>query len=125
MHPVLVSVGPIEVRSYAVAVLAAFVVAGLVRRAEVARLGYDAHPGHPWIGAAAIVGGVVGSKVGMVLFEPWPDLPALLSLDLAGKTVLGALLGGWAGVELAKWRLGIGFSTGDGFAVALPLGQAI
>jgi phosphatidylglycerol:prolipoprotein diacylglycerol transferase len=129
VHPVLLAIGPFEVRSYAVAVLAAFAVAAVVRRAEVARLGYDAHPGHPWVGAAAIVGGVVGSKVGMVLFEPWADLgglvTGLLSLDLTGKTVLGGLLGGWAGVELAKRRVGIGFSTGDGFAVALPLGQAI
>src|SRR5205085_2034721 len=49
----------------------------------------------------------------------------LLHLLLGGRTWLGALLGGYAGVELAKRPLGIVRSTGDGFALALPLGEAV
>ena len=48
-----------------------------------------------------------------------------LHLLLGGRTWLGALLGGYAGVELAKRALGIDRSTGDGFALALPLGEAV
>ena len=49
----------------------------------------------------------------------------LLHLLLGGRTWLGALLGGYLGVELAKRPLGIARSTGDGFALALPLGEAV
>jgi phosphatidylglycerol:prolipoprotein diacylglycerol transferase len=49
----------------------------------------------------------------------------LLHLLLGGRTWLGALLGGYLGVELAKRPLGITRSTGDGFALALPLGEAV
>ncbi|MCB9685825.1 MAG: prolipoprotein diacylglyceryl transferase [Alphaproteobacteria bacterium] len=128
MWPVLFHVGPIEVRSYAVCVVAAFVVAGLIRARAVRRLDLDADPRHAWVGLAAMAGAVVGSKAGLLLFGPtaWEGAwSSLLGLDLTGKTVLGAILGGWAAVEFAKLALGFTRSTGDGFAVALPVGQAI
>ena len=39
-----------------------------------------------------------------------------------GKTILGALLGGYAGVELAKKALGYTRVTGDWFALVAPVG---
>jgi hypothetical protein len=42
-----------------------------------------------------------------------------------GKSVLGALLGGYAGVELAKHALGLRAATGDLFALVAPLGIGI
>jgi len=44
---------------------------------------------------------------------------------LGGKTIVGGLLGGWIGVELAKKRLRIRGSTGDGFVFPLILGMCI
>lgn len=126
--PVLLRVGPVEVRSYAACVVAAFVVAGAIRARAVRRSGLDQDPRHAWIGAAAIAGAVVGSKLGLVLFGPtaWEGaLASAWSLDLTGKTVLGGILGGWVAVEATKRALGFTRSTGDGFAVALPVGQAI
>lgn len=41
---------------------------------------------------------------------------------LAGKTVTGALLGGYVGVEVAKKWLGYRAATGDLFAAIVPLG---
>jgi phosphatidylglycerol:prolipoprotein diacylglycerol transferase len=48
-----------------------------------------------------------------------------LRLETSGKTVIGALIGGYAGVELAKKLAGITGSTGDAFAVAVPLSLGI
>ncbi|MCB9761038.1 MAG: prolipoprotein diacylglyceryl transferase [Alphaproteobacteria bacterium] len=129
MHPVLFNLGPVEVRSYAVFVLLAFVVAGAVRRAELARLGHARMPGYRWVPVGALLGAVVGAKLGMLLFEP-PEVAAetfarVLSLDFTGKTVVGGLIGGYLGVEIAKKAVGITRSTGDGFAVAVPLAQAV
>ena len=49
----------------------------------------------------------------------------MLSLDFSGKTVVGGIIGGYIGVEIAKKCVGITESTGDAFAVALPLAQAV
>lgn len=103
-------------------------VGGWIRARAVRRLGYDHDPRHVWVGAGALLGAIVGAKVGLVLFGPWvlQDVGrTLLSFDFTGKTVLGGIAGGWAGVEVAKWLVGIRASTGDGFAVALLVGQAI
>jgi phosphatidylglycerol:prolipoprotein diacylglycerol transferase len=39
-----------------------------------------------------------------------------------GKSILGGLLGGYAGVELTKWLLGYVDTTGDWFALIAPVG---
>ena len=75
---------------------------------------------------AALVGGVAGAY----LFELPADLlgwsaPASRGvLFVGGRTVLGGLLGGWALVELAKWRAGFVGATGDRFALPLAIGLA-
>jgi phosphatidylglycerol:prolipoprotein diacylglycerol transferase len=130
MWPVLFQIGPFPVRSYAVAVAVAFVVSGWVRQREVRRLGYDQrHPGHVWVGVGGLMGAMLGAKLGLLLFEPPSDLAGVLwgvfDLDFTGKTVLGGIAGGYAGVEILKKIVGIRWSTGDAFALALPLGQAI
>jgi phosphatidylglycerol:prolipoprotein diacylglycerol transferase len=115
--------------SYAVFVLAAFALAILVWRSEVHRLALSTTPANRWIGAAALVGAMVGSKVGMVLFQLSGSLAdnfhRALAFDFSGKTVVGALMGAIAGVELAKKALGIREATGDQFAIAVPIGIGI
>jgi prolipoprotein diacylglyceryltransferase len=80
-----------------------------------------------WAITAAALGGAVGSKVLAWLEDPvalrahWTD-PAFL---MAGKTVVGGLLGGLVAVELVKTLLGERRSTGDLFAMPLAVGMAI
>lgn len=128
MHPVLFTVGGVSVGSYGVAVVAAFLVAAWLRRREVARLGVADRPGHPWVGTGALIGGILGSKIGLIWFGPiglGDAGSALLDLDLTGKTVYGGLLGGWAGVEVTKRLAGVAGSTGDAFVAPVLAGQAI
>ena len=125
MYPTLFTVSAIPVQSYAIFVLLAFVVAWRVRKTELARLGHRKWPGYHWVLVGALVGAVVGAKLGMFMFEPTLRIDQMLSLDFTGKTVVGGLIGGYLGVELAKKRVGITQSTGDAFAVAVPLAQAV
>lgn len=125
VHPVLLHVGGVALPSYGVFVAMGMFVGWWVRRREVARLGYVASPGHRWVGLGALLGAAVGSKLGMVLFgadlgELWHHM---LDADFTGKTVVGGVAGGYLGVELTKRIVGVSHSTGDGFAVALPLAQ--
>ncbi|MEW5848927.1 MAG: prolipoprotein diacylglyceryl transferase [Myxococcota bacterium] len=129
MHPVLFHVGATPVPSYAVMVGLGFLAAWLIRRAEVRRLGHARQPGYLWVGVGCLLGAMLGSKLGMLLFEPPEDFARLLaqmtSWDFSGKTVVGGLAGGYVGVEVAKKLVGITTSTGDAFAVAVPAGQAL
>lgn len=129
MWPVLFELGPIPISGYATFLALACLVTYQVRRVELNRLGYARQPGFQWVGVGALLGAVVGSKLGMWLFLPPMEMEALwhhlLEWDFTGKTVVGGIGGGYIGVEVAKRLVGITSSTGDAWAVALPLGQAI
>lgn len=79
----------------------------------------------PLIYLGGLTAGLLGASLAFFLAEgwssrqlvdPWPGL-------FGGKSVLGALAGGYAGVELTKWRLGYTQTTGDLFALVIPLGM--
>jgi len=82
--------------------------------------------------AAAAVGALIGSRL-LGLAEQWPTVEAahaqgrLLALLISpgGKTIVGGLLGGWLGVEIAKSISGIHRRTGDLFALPLCVGIAV
>lgn len=75
-------------------------------------------PGLIFIGAVG--GAVVGAKLGFLFAEGWHYRHDWLALA-SGRTILGALLGGYAGVELTKKALGESRATGDAFAVVVPV----
>lgn len=105
-----------------------FFAAFLVKRAEDKRLGYRRSPGYRGVMVGALVGAVIGSKLGMLLYLSWDAwlemMSSTLALRVGGKTILGAIAGGYLGVEIAKKAVGIRHSTGDAYALALPVGQA-
>jgi phosphatidylglycerol---prolipoprotein diacylglyceryl transferase len=80
-----------------------------------------------WVGVGAIVGAALGAKLSFWLDDPltafagFPDPRHLLE----GKSIIGALLGGLLGVELAKKIAGVDNSTGDAFVLPLTLGMCI
>lgn len=77
--------------------------------------------------AGTVLGAAVGSKIAYWLYDPayaFADFPSFRRL-LEGKSIIGALLGGWAGVELAKRLAGIRGSTGDAFVLPLTVGMII
>lgn len=77
--------------------------------------------------AAAVVGAFVGAKLGFLVAEAWLslDLPLFWKQLAGGKTILGALLGGFFGVEAIKRVIGYRQPTGDSFALVVPLGVAL
>jgi phosphatidylglycerol:prolipoprotein diacylglycerol transferase len=77
-----------------------------------------------FIYGAALVGAFFGAKVVYLFAEGWlhfgaPDMWLQLA---AGKSILGALLGGYFFVELAKRHVGYQRATGDDFALIAPIG---
>ncbi|QDT39823.1 prolipoprotein diacylglyceryl transferase [Stratiformator vulcanicus] len=76
------------------------------------------------IALGAFCGAMVGAKVPFLLYdlEGFATGTAWLA---SGKTILGGLVGGYLGVELAKWSVDVKVSTGDTYAVAVPTSIAI
>lgn len=75
----------------------------------------------------ALGGAFLGAKLAYVFAEGWRDWPMpdrWLRL-FAGKSVIGGLLGGYAGVELMKKLIGYKKHTSDLFALIVPLGVAL
>ena len=67
---------------------------------------------------------VVFAKLPFVIFAD-SQLHNAGALFLSGKTILLGMVGGYVGVECAKWRLGITKKTGDQFAVPAAVGIGV
>jgi phosphatidylglycerol---prolipoprotein diacylglyceryl transferase len=80
-----------------------------------------------WIIVGAVIGAAIGAKV-----LSWLENPIVLLHHLSsyaylkgGQTIVGGLLGGLIGVELAKKRVNWTKSTGDDFVLPLIVGMCI
>lgn len=104
-----------------------FVVLGIVLGLAVSRYGPpDAIPAN--VARRTRIGALLGAVIGAHLFELPADLlgwtapvPGHVGAPFLGRTVLGGLLGGWIGVEIAKLTLGYRGATGDRFAAPLAI----
>jgi phosphatidylglycerol---prolipoprotein diacylglyceryl transferase len=72
----------------------------------------------------AFCGAMIGAKRPFVLGD-WDGLRSGAAWFSDGKTIMFGLVGGYAGVELAKAILQIRVKTGDTFAVPVPLAVAV
>lgn len=80
-----------------------------------------------WILVGCIFGAALGNKL-VYWIEMPHQLPQALSapwLLLGGQSMVGGLLGGLMGVEIAKVRMGVTTSTGDDFVYPILLGLTI
>lgn len=104
-----------------------FLLAGIAVSLATWRRLAKSDPRLPVIYAAALVCAFAGAKVAYLAAEGWLwwDQPEKWMAWLSGKSILGALLGGYAGVEAVKKWTGYTRPTGDLFAVIAPLGILI
>jgi phosphatidylglycerol:prolipoprotein diacylglycerol transferase len=73
---------------------------------------------------AALAGAFAGAKIVYLAAEGWMfwNSPNRWLIWATGKTILGALLGGYAAVKIAKSWLDYSQPTGDWFALITPIG---
>lgn len=80
---------------------------------------------------AVVVGCILGAAIGnkLVFWIEWPQLWASHGASVvawaSGQSIVGGLLGGLLGVELAKWLAGIRHSTDDQFVLPLVAGTLL
>jgi len=76
------------------------------------------------IGVGAFCGAMLGSKLPFVVGD-WQALVSGQAWFVDGKTILFGIVGGYLGVELAKWCLDVTVKTGDTFAVPVAVSVGI
>lgn len=76
------------------------------------------------IGIGAFCGAMLGAKLPFVLSD-WEGLLSGMAWLSHGKTIMCGLVGGYFGVEIAKWAMEIRVKTGDTFAVPVAAAVAI
>jgi len=96
----------------------------LKRRAPGPKLSWEQSA---WMLVGCIFGALIGAKL-----LAWMEAPGLYwalrndpNFWFGGKTIVGGLLGGWIGIEIAKKAMGITSSTGDLCVYPIILGMCI
>ncbi len=128
MYPVLAQFGPVTIGTHDVFTILGLAV-GMAIYFRALRRDRMLGPHILLISLSAVVGGVVGARL-LTSWEILGDvqaagLPVTYLLTHGPKSILGALVGGWIAIAVSKRALGYTESTGDYYAVAIPLGLAI
>lgn len=129
MHPVLGQVGPVTILTHdAFTVLALIVGLSLYYR-ELARRGW-LETRIVWISLAAVIAGALGARTitaweHVEYYTALEGVPLSLAIENSGKSLIGALAGGYLGTVLAKRAFGYTRSTGDCYVLAIPVATAI
>jgi phosphatidylglycerol:prolipoprotein diacylglycerol transferase len=76
------------------------------------------------LGIGGFCGAMLGAKLPFALAD-WQGLASGTTWFADGKTIMCGIVGGYFGVELAKWTLDIRVKTGDTFAVPVAIAVAI
>ncbi len=129
MHPILLSIGAFEIRTYGVVVLVSFLFALWVSAQEAKRKALD--PRLVWDFAIyALIGGIVGARMYYILFsghgglleDPWE----FFAVWRGGIGIIGALLGGTvAAVWYCRSRRISFLAFADVLAPGMALGQTV
>lgn len=77
-----------------------------------------------WIGLCAFSAAILGARLPFLI----PGVPGFADAGgilFSGRTILFGMVGGYFGVELAKWWIGLTIKTGDTFVVPVAASIAV
>jgi phosphatidylglycerol:prolipoprotein diacylglycerol transferase len=83
-----------------------------------------------WISLAALLGAIIGARLitsweHVEVYADLGDRPLTEVIEHSGKSLLGAIAGGYLAIVLAKRAFGYSRSTGDAYALAIPVATVI
>ena len=122
-----IHIGPLELQTFGICFAVAFLVSGLIVGRRFRELGHPADWTYEMV-FAALIGGLVGSRLDFIL-QNWDDVSDDLLGNIfsgSGLVWFGGLVGGALGVILwARWRRFLGWQLFDTAAVPLAAGYAV
>ena len=129
MHPVAVRFGDFTLATHDMFSVLAVLVGFAIYYRELRRRGWlDSRI--VTISMLAVLGGAIGARVATAWERPdwlaaYATLPLTQALEVSGKSIIGAIAGGYVAIALAKRALGYRRSTGDAYTLAIPVATAI
>ncbi len=115
-------IAPYRGAAYGLLMLAAMACGFLLTRRTQSRLAVDRW--QRWgLLLGAFCGAMIGAKLPFALSD-WRGFLSGAAWFANGKTIVFGLVGGYFGVEIAKWLLGVRVKTGDTFAVPVAASVA-
>jgi phosphatidylglycerol---prolipoprotein diacylglyceryl transferase len=122
-----IHIGPLDLQTFGICFALAFLVSGLIVGRRFRELGHPADWTYEMV-FAALIGGLVGSRLDFIL-QNWDDVSDDLLGNIfsgSGLVWFGGLVGGALGVILwARWRRFLGWQLFDVAAVPLAAGYAV
>lgn len=129
MHPILIEFGPWRILTHDAFTVLALVVGLAIYHRDLRRRGWlDATI--VWIAVAAVFGAIVGARLitsweHVEVYADLGDRPFTEVVEHSGKSLLGAIAGGYLAIVLTKRAFGYTRSTGDAYALAIPVATVI
>ena len=117
MHPILFAWGPLTMLTHDAFTVVALALGLAIYYRELSVRGMLGGP-IVWISLAAVLGGAIGAR----LITSWEHVEVYDGLDVrpfteviehSGKSILGAIAGGWIAIALTKRAFSYTRSTGD------------
>ncbi len=129
MHPILAQLGPLTVMTHDAFTVLALTVGLAIYYRELRLRGWLGGP-IVWISLAAVLGGAIGARVitsweHLEVYGAIADRPFSEVIEHSGKSILGAIAGGYIAIALAKRAFGYTRSTGDAYLLAIPVATVI
>jgi len=129
MYPVLARWGDITLFTHDFFSLLAIAVGFAIYYAELRRRGW-LDPSIVWISLAALLGAAFGARLitsweRPEVYAAFTSLPLTVAIERSGKSIIGAIFGGYVAIVLAKRAFGYRRSTGDAYVLAIPIATAI
>jgi phosphatidylglycerol:prolipoprotein diacylglycerol transferase len=130
MHPVLIAIGPIQIRFYGLMYVVAIITGYFLLKSEVKRRGINLSTDDImnfifWV----VLGGIIGARIYYVAFSweyyklDWKEIPAIWH---GGLAIHGGIIGGFLAAYAYTRKKGVPFfAMGDSVAPGLILGQAL
>jgi prolipoprotein diacylglyceryltransferase len=129
MHPIMVELGPWRLLTHDVFTVVALLVGLAIYYVELRRRGW-LDTTIVWISLAALLGGLVGARIITAWEHPeyyaaLDGMPLTVAIEHSGKSLIGALAGGYVAIALTKRAFRYARSTGDAYVLAIPVATAI
>lgn len=129
MHPIAARLGDLTISTHDVFSVLAVLVGFAIYYRELRQRGW-LEPRIVWISLAALLGAVIGARVATAWerpdwWVPYATLPLSQALEVSGKSIVGAVAGGYLAIVASKRALGYRRSTGDAYVLAIPIATVI
>ncbi len=129
MHPTLLDLGSVRIPTHDAFSMLALIVGLAIYYRELRRRGW-LEPTIVWISVAAVLGAAIGARAitsweHLEIYAAFADRPFTEVIERSGKSILGGIAGGYLAIVLAKRAFDYRRSTGDLYALAIPVATVI